>query len=447
MRSLAKLKRSSLVALPALLGILGVLYGISISGAAAISRSPAAVPETRAYQATTPSLAGPYAGTVSVVEPIALGVFDLAMLVEPGSQPATISATVELTGTLAFGGAPQRMQGQVTSGTEGSAPTFSLALPPFVADISGRQVTRSVRFEGEVLDEGRHLSGAYSEEIAGYTPEPITITGTFLLISGAGERVAEAQPEPSISMTIWSDPEQGVVGVPVELGVLLDQAFPGAVFANVPIRLFIGDPASGTSLGEVQVPFLEPGRSASSGAVSWTPPQAGSIVISAQLDPAQAVAGLPNAGMVVSRTLTVKPALADSQAPAIDAFTALDADGGVTNSEVHLSITASDEGSGVEAIVIAEYIASEGAGALVPVQVTPWLPYTSSPLEHALPLGPGPAERHLFVWARDAAGNISTYPGYVAIGYGGPAPAGLQETPPAPPFPLELIPAAQSPAP
>ena len=46
---------------------------------------------------------------------------------------------------------------------------------------SGKEVTRTLTFEGEIKDDGELLEGSYTETIGGYTAQPIVTAGTFLV--------------------------------------------------------------------------------------------------------------------------------------------------------------------------------------------------------------------------------------------------------------------------
>jgi hypothetical protein len=138
------------------------------------------------------AVSGRYAGTVVVSTPVSLGVLDLAF--EVGDVNGVLSGTVDATHTQVFLAEPM-LQGSITSSPGAITPTFRLASEAFDVVISGRTVSRHFSLAGEVLKNGDVLQGQYEEVIEGFTPEPVMVTGTFLLVRPFGSTGTSAPPE------------------------------------------------------------------------------------------------------------------------------------------------------------------------------------------------------------------------------------------------------------
>ncbi|MCB0171329.1 MAG: Ig-like domain-containing protein [Anaerolineae bacterium] len=141
--------------------------------------SPHMITSKQVFQ-VDPSLiiSGTYVGTVAITEPVQLGELDLAFnLTEQGN---TFSGSVNLTRTLVFSGAPT-LQGNLTGSLNGITPTFRLDSAQFNETVSKQQIERQFSLTGEVLQNGQILQGIYEETITGFTPEPLTSRGLFLL--------------------------------------------------------------------------------------------------------------------------------------------------------------------------------------------------------------------------------------------------------------------------
>ena len=80
--------------------------------------------------------------------------------------------------TLVFDGTPN-LHGSVD--TTPMTPTFMLASEPFSGEVSGRNVERSFRFDGEAVENGEVLQGIYTEVMTGFTPKPMVTEGLFML--------------------------------------------------------------------------------------------------------------------------------------------------------------------------------------------------------------------------------------------------------------------------
>ncbi len=122
-------------------------------------------------------ISGTYLGTIAISMPVQLGVLDLAFdLSDSGSA---FSGAIDPSRTLVYSGAPT-LNGGLTS--NGITPTFRLDSELFSDFVSGRQVQRSFSLFGEVWEDGEILYGQYTETITGFTPQPLTMQGLFMVV-------------------------------------------------------------------------------------------------------------------------------------------------------------------------------------------------------------------------------------------------------------------------
>jgi len=122
-------------------------------------------------------LSGSYTGTVAINEPLALGILDISLTLT--DTDGTLSGVLNQSGSLAFPSAAA-LQGSITGSIDGITPTFRIDTAAFSSLVSGRQVTRSFRMEGEVHDRGDVITGVYIETISGFTPQALVVNGRFL---------------------------------------------------------------------------------------------------------------------------------------------------------------------------------------------------------------------------------------------------------------------------
>jgi hypothetical protein len=358
----------------------------------------------------------PFVGTAAISEPIALGVMDLA--IDLFESEGTLSATVDLDITQVFSGTPT-LQGAITSSGDALTPTFRLESNRFSSVVSGREVIRSFALTGEIAEKGGLLQGIYEETIEGFTPKPIRVRGTFLLVNQNGSTTEAVVIPPQAAAAIWVVPDEPQAGQTLDIGLTVQISNTTQLFLDVPIRFFNGNPAQGgVELERGLIPLIEPNMVASSTAISWVAPAAGTVTLYATIDGDRTVAGLPVSGLTISRTLTVAPAPADTQPPIVDQLALHNGLTQTTIPTLTLTISASDPlpSSGVASILLAEYSYRNNLG-WVATQVSPWLPYSTTPFTHEWVLRGPAGVTYLQAWARDAAGNISAYPLRSSINY------------------------------
>jgi hypothetical protein len=176
---------------------------------------------------------------------------------------------------------------------------------------------------------------------------------------------------------------------------------------------------NGVTVGTGTVANLPPNETAASSGVAWTPPAAGSYLITAFIDPDNGVEEVNENNNMVSRTLSVLPPAVDTTPPTIQSFT-MDQGASLTQDrEVLLNLAATDPapGSGVHSILYAEYEYSQGAGNWVQVEDSGWLDYASASSNYAWNLLPSAGVKYMQAWVADAAGNVTAQSARAFINY------------------------------
>ena len=232
--------------------------------------------------------------------------------------------------------------------------------------------------------------------------------------------------------TFWSDPTSARAQSALQLGLLVYRQGGRTPLANVTVQFYVGDPdAGGTLIGTGAIPLLSPRSTASTSAVTWTPPAAGSYTLFAVIDPENAIAEDDETNNRVVRSLTVLAATPDTLAPHVDTFVVNNGAISTTVRSAFLDTTASDPtlpppSSGMGALFFIEYEYSPSAALWVPVQNSGWLPYGDAQTHLAWQLMPGAGMKYLQAWAADQAGNISVFPAQTLINYLPPTDRVLQ---------------------
>jgi hypothetical protein len=157
----------------------------------AVSHNTHAAP--LAQSTTIPT--GSFTGSVAPEEPIALGTFDLVIML--ADTNGTLSGTVDTELTQVFhGAAAPTLTGQISGTDDEGNPTFTLRSESFRSTISRRPLIRSFSLQGSILNDGATLRGQYTETIDGFTPEPLSVSGEFLLVQALGSQSPEDTSDP-----------------------------------------------------------------------------------------------------------------------------------------------------------------------------------------------------------------------------------------------------------
>ena len=173
----------------ALTALMGARLAAAASGNHALTQ-----PQTAAGQ----TIAGTYAGSVTIAEPAPLGALDL--VIDLTASGDALAGKVNAAKTQVFLGGPTVM-GQVTA-SAGVTPTVRIESESFTGVVSGRTVQRKFVLVGVVADEGNILRGEYTETITGFTPQPLLVKGSFLLARPDGSnKLIEAPDFPTPTPT------------------------------------------------------------------------------------------------------------------------------------------------------------------------------------------------------------------------------------------------------
>ena len=191
----------------------------------------------------------------------------------------------------------------------------------------------------------------------------------------------------------------------MELRVRVDRIRGNGALQNVPVRFYTGDGEAREEIGAVVVRILGPDDAADSEKLLWTPAQAGSYTIWAQIDPDNDVAESDETNNLVSRTLIVLPPALDSTPPVMTGLQINGGAGETTTRDISLEATAEDSGgSELASILYGELLWNTSANRWVVEQWSDWMAYG---VVHAWTLSEGPGLRYVQAFAADHAGNIS----------------------------------------
>lgn len=188
---------------------------------------------------------------------------------------------------------------------------------------------------------------------------------------------------------------------------------------NVEVAFYDGNPAAGgIFLGNGIVESLTPYGQATTTSVPWTPFSRGEYTLYAIIDPANQITETTRANNVISRTITIYPALPieDTTPPQIDGLTINGGDISTPLEQVLLNLNASDNpgGLGVRYAFFVEYAFDQNEEQWARVAVSDpdgdgepgWVPYQDA-ISMSWRLQPIPGIHYLQVWVADGAGNIS----------------------------------------
>jgi hypothetical protein len=153
---------------------------------------------------------GFYQGSVTIDEPASLGALDLVFNVT--DEGGVLLGKVNAAKTQVFLGGPS-FTGSVTA-SQGITPTFRVDSEVFNGVVSGRPVQRRFTLIGEVLDDNNTLRGDYTERIIGFTPQPLLVTGKFLVTRPNGSEVIIPDSDPATATPTPTATQPGGGGPP-----------------------------------------------------------------------------------------------------------------------------------------------------------------------------------------------------------------------------------------
>jgi hypothetical protein len=193
---------------------------------------------------------------------------------------------------------------------------------------------------------------------------------------------------------------------PATLALHVHRVGGAAALNDFTVDFYEGNPGQGGVLiGTGTIASLPPNDTATTSPVAWTPSYAMETDIYAVLG---------TSGVKVHRKIAVFPSSADPNAPVVSSVRINGGSGSqdTTSRTVSLQISATDAGSGVHTMWVAEWIWNPGLGYWQVIQKQGWLPYRSV-IEWTLS-GP-PGSHFIDVWVADFAGNISDEAGQANI--------------------------------
>lgn len=251
--------------------------------------------------------------------------------------------------------------------------------------------------------------GVYDLTAAYTGVTPVSLPAAFTVLQPTEDLFTQSQE-------LWSDPVAPRVGEPARLGTVVHRL--GGTTATVALVRFT---ANNTVIGDAETPLLAPDSQVSTEWLAWTPQQPGDYIASAWLDPNNSLLEASETNNVVTRTITVLPAAADQAAPRVDWLTIGDGRATITTTQTYLNAGATDyplaNPSGIASLRYIEFEYNAGNRLWLPVQDSQWLDYAQAQHTYRWLLSPVGGNHYLQAWAKDNAGNISTFPYQTSVDY------------------------------
>ncbi|MCB0223698.1 MAG: trypsin-like serine protease [Anaerolineae bacterium] len=216
----------------------------------------------------------------------------------------------------------------------------------------------------------------------------------------------------SHSSLLWTDPGSLRAGSQIDVGLVVYHQGGVQTLTDVAVRFQVETPTGQTLTLGTGTADLPPNRYDTTTSISWVPTATGNYILRAIIDPNNNVVENDETNNVIERTISVLPAAADTTPPQITSFTAtLPSDSPIAT----LSVTVTDVGAGVNAVLFIEYEFSPSARQWIAVRQSEWLDYQTAAYNWEVSSTPG--MKYFQVWAADVAGNIARAPGQAVLNY------------------------------
>lgn len=235
-------------------------------------------------------------------------------------------------------------------------------------------------------------AGEYDVTVTNPSGYGHTLANAFTVVDATAEGVFASASD------LFTTPAPPRATEPATLALHVHRVGGPAALNDFTVDFYEGDPnRGGTLIGTGTVATLPPDGMATTSAVNWTPDYAMDTDIYAVLG---------TSGVKVHREVAVYPSSTDPDAPVISSVLI---NGGTGSQDtgtrtVNVQISATDMGSGLNTMWVAEWMWNPGLSRWQVIQEQGWIPYNST-MEWTLS-GP-PGSRFIDVWVADFAGNIS----------------------------------------
>jgi hypothetical protein len=236
------------------------------------------------------------------------------------------------------------------------------------------------------------VAGEYDVTVTNPSGYGHTLANAFTVVDATAEGVFANASD------LFTTPAPPRATEPATLALHVHRVGSAAALDNFTVDFYEGKPSrGGTSIGTGTIATLPPNGMATTSAVAWTPDYAMDTHIYAVLG---------TSGVKVHREITVYPSSTDPDAPVISSVLI---NGGTGSQDtdsrtVNVQISATDVGSGLNKMWVAEWMWNPGLGSWQVIQEQGWIPHRST-MEWTLSGSPG--SRFIDVWVADFAGNIS----------------------------------------
>lgn len=234
--------------------------------------------------------------------------------------------------------------------------------------------------------------GVYDVKVTNLSGYGHTLANAFTVVDATSDGVF------ALERDLFTIPASPRATEPATLALHIHRVGGAAALNDYTVDFYRGNPdRGGTLIGTGTVASLPPNGTATTSPVNWTPDYAMNTDIYAVLG---------TSSVKVHREIAVLPSSADPNPPMISSVRI---NGGTdsqdtANRVVSLEISATDVGSGLNTMWVAEWMWNPGLGSWQVVQEQGWIPYQS--VSQWTLSGP-PGSRFIDVWVADFAGNIS----------------------------------------
>ncbi|MBN1888119.1 MAG: IPT/TIG domain-containing protein [Thermoflexales bacterium] len=235
-------------------------------------------------------------------------------------------------------------------------------------------------------------AGEYAVKVTNPSGYGHTLANAFKLVDATAEGVFATADD------LFTTPAPPRATETTALALHVHRVGGATALSDFTVDFYKGNPdRGGTLIGTGVVATLPPSGAATTSPVNWTPDYAVDTHIYALLG---------TSGIKVHREIAVLPSSTDPNAPLVSSVRINGGTGSQDTSSrtVNLQISASDVGSGLNTMWVAEWMWNPGLGSWQVIQEQGWIPYQAL---LGWTLSGQPGSRFIDVWVADFAGNIS----------------------------------------
>lgn len=248
-------------------------------------------------------------------------------------------------------------------------------------------------------------AGSYDLRIVRSDLTEETLSDAYFVVEG--ETIDDLS---ALASEFWINPAAPSAGLTAEIGLRVQRRGGDGTVSNVQVAFYDGDPnGSGTLIGTGTIASLVVDQSADTTSVEWIPANIGTVNLFAVIDANNALDENDEGNNTVQREVTVLAPPPEQNPPTMQTFSINNGAAFTTDREVQFITTATDNQSGMEALLYIEFAYNQNAKTWLPVQNSGWLPYAEA-TNMSWTLSARAGAKFVQAWASDSVGNISTMP-------------------------------------